>query len=658
MRSFKISVVKILMVLFAMLMLGTTTFAQASVTLPTVSGISGDVKTGNITVTNLPASTNAYQFTLSYNKAVVYITGVDDVGTLSAGFTPPVLVNADTANGKISVAFASGTPLSGTSGTLLKLVFKFRNAGNTAITLFTGTDFLINTTPAIVAPGSANTPAIGITVATVSSTPLNTDFYIPINTTVLTTANNIFSFNFTATFDVTKIQIVGLGYETAPAGLPVALTNNTSQPQINFSNTTGTVSFAWANGASISGAGTLVYLKARAISRGTSTVALTSFMFNAGVPTAATFNGTVTAVNSAPVFGANNLTLSIAENATLAFTLVASDIDGDALTYSFSSSPTITGQTFNTSSGAFSWIPSYTSAGVYTFTFGVTDGTASALPLDVTVVVTDVNRAPTLAFQTGGPLYTVAENQPMTITLVGSDVDTDNTLKYTMTTTPATIAGVNLSTAGVFTWTPTFAQSGSYTIVFKVEDYKGITALGGSATKTATITVSNTNRAPVFTSVIPSGVIVPVHRAPNPVYYNFQYAGNDPDGQPVAYSLIAAPTGASITINGLFSWAPTEAQAGSSYVVTVQITDGQLTAQSTVIITASSTITDVDEYSGIPTEYVLMQNYPNPFNPTTSIRFGLPTESNVRLSVFNILGQEVAVLLNQTMSAEIGRAHV
>ena len=143
MRSFKISVVKTLMVLFAMLMLGTTIFAQVSVTLPSVAGISGQVKTGNITVTNLPSPTNAYQFTLSYNKAVAYITGVDVVGTLSGGvgFNPPV-VNADTANGIISVAFANATSLAGTSGTLLKLVFQFRNAGTTAVT---STQFLVNT---------------------------------------------------------------------------------------------------------------------------------------------------------------------------------------------------------------------------------------------------------------------------------------------------------------------------------------------------------------------------------------------------------------------------------------------------------------------------------------------------------------------------------
>ena len=49
----------------------------------------------------------------------------------------------------------------------------------------------------------------------------------------------------------------------------------------------------------------------------------------------------------------------------------------------------------------------------------------------------------------------------------------------------------------------------------------------------------------------------------------------------------------------------------------------------------------------IPREYVLYQNYPNPFNPTTTILLGIPSKGNVRLSVLNILGEEIRVLLNE-----------
>jgi len=43
----------------------------------------------------------------------------------------------------------------------------------------------------------------------------------------------------------------------------------------------------------------------------------------------------------------------------------------------------------------------------------------------------------------------------------------------------------------------------------------------------------------------------------------------------------------------------------------------------------------------IPNEYALFQNYPNPFNPTTTIRYALPECKDVKIEIFNILGQKI-----------------
>jgi hypothetical protein len=55
--------------------------------------------------------------------------------------------------------------------------------------------------------------------------------------------------------------------------------------------------------------------------------------------------------------------------------------------------------------------------------------------------------------------------------------------------------------------------------------------------------------------------------------------------------------------------------------------------------------------AGVPAEFELAQNYPNPFNPETSIDFGLPEDGQVRLAVYNMLGQEVEVLLDEEVPA-------
>jgi tetratricopeptide (TPR) repeat protein len=53
----------------------------------------------------------------------------------------------------------------------------------------------------------------------------------------------------------------------------------------------------------------------------------------------------------------------------------------------------------------------------------------------------------------------------------------------------------------------------------------------------------------------------------------------------------------------------------------------------------------------IPKEYELFNNYPNPFNPTTTIRYGLPKDGFVTLKVYDILGREVATLVNEYEAA-------
>jgi hypothetical protein len=54
----------------------------------------------------------------------------------------------------------------------------------------------------------------------------------------------------------------------------------------------------------------------------------------------------------------------------------------------------------------------------------------------------------------------------------------------------------------------------------------------------------------------------------------------------------------------------------------------------------------------IPERFELEQNYPNPFNPATTIGFTLPSTAYVTLKIYNILGQEVATLINNEVTTE------
>src|SRR4030095_557129 len=80
-----------------------------------------------------------------------------------------------------------------------------------------------------------------------------------------------------------------------------------------------------------------------------------------------------------------------------------------------------------------------------------------------------------------------------------------------------------------------------------------------------------------------------------------------------------------------------EASHGASYVTTQMLDWGE-----------SSELTN---NNNIPRNYELYQNYPNPFNPSANIKFDISKTAIVKLAIYDILGKEVAVLLNQQLNA-------
>jgi len=59
----------------------------------------------------------------------------------------------------------------------------------------------------------------------------------------------------------------------------------------------------------------------------------------------------------------------------------------------------------------------------------------------------------------------------------------------------------------------------------------------------------------------------------------------------------------------------------------------------------------VDEGLSVPDVYALKQNYPNPFNPVTLIKYDLPKQANVNIIIYDMLGRQVRILINQIQDA-------
>jgi subtilisin family serine protease len=131
---------------------------------------------------------------------------------------------------------------------------------------------------------------------------------------------------------------------------------------------------------------------------------------------------------------------------------------------------------------------------------------------------------------------------------------------------------------------------------------------------------------------------------------------NNVDWSPIKFYKMGFPPGATVT---QFDSIPIDSYYGSgNEAVQLRfrfVADSALQADGVYIddiefISTESTL-DVKTEDQLPTDIHLYQNYPNPFNPTTMINYQLPVTSHVSLKVYNLLGQEVATIVDELQNA-------
>jgi hypothetical protein len=91
--------------------------------------------------------------------------------------------------------------------------------------------------------------------------------------------------------------------------------------------------------------------------------------------------------------------------------------------------------------------------------------------------------------------------------------------------------------------------------------------------------------------------------------------------------------------------------ADTYFVRVINLTGAEAGPNARYKLTIAKPTGVLDEIVGLPTVFALEQNYPNPFNPSTAVRFALPSDASVRLTVYDILGREVRMLVNEELKA-------
>lgn len=412
MRNSRIFLKRVAISLSALLLISAVTLAQVTVTLPNVNLKVGTTQQIPITVGDLTGKgVVAFQTTVTYDKTILKITGVSTTGTLSAAFSGTPTFNADTANGKITVV-AAGTSALSSSGPLIYLTASLVGKGTSALT-FSSFQFNEGTPAVTLTNGQVVVPSLSLKVSDYTGVnAVNSAISLPVVVDDIT-GQKVLSYQFTVTFDKTKINLTN-------ATTTGTISSSMGTPTVN-SATPGQLTVVAAGSATLTGSGPLVILTGTVVGSGVSTVDFTSAQFNEGTPGVAGVSGTIS-INATlkPSITKKMSDTTIAENQALSFTYLATDPQGGALTFSGNGLPSGAALT---AAGVLTWTPSYTQSGVYSFYVVATNPGALKDSVAQKVTVTNVSRKPVFNFRVPATTTVISRNVATKFAVSATDPD-------------------------------------------------------------------------------------------------------------------------------------------------------------------------------------------------------------------------------------------
>jgi Big-like domain-containing protein/HYDIN/CFA65/VesB family protein len=298
-------------------------------------------------------------------------------------------------------------------------------------------------------------------------------------------------------------------------------------------------------------------------------------------------SGTGVSANTAPV--AQNGTLTTNEDTTASGTLVATDADGNALTYGIVANGTHgTVAVANASTGAYTYAPDANYCGPDSFTFRANDGTADSNIATVSVTVTCVNDPPSAVNDT----LTVAEDANTTsVSVLTNDTDPDSDTLSVTAAGPASHGTVGF-TATTATYKPDPNYCGSDSFSYTISD-----SHGGTDSATVNVTVTCVNDAPqaqddsLTTNEDTTGTGTLV--------------ATDVESDPLTYSIVANGSHGTATVTnaatGAYKYEPAADYCGADSF-TFKANDGDLDSNVATISVAVTCVNDppVTSISGGP----------------------------------------------------------